>query len=305
MSAPTTQYVNEPPVVNMDSIKTTGEKSAGWHLFNNKITYVILGALVLAALGALGYFLLGGKEKEPAKPVSSISKVWMQQYFSIQTCNDELTCGDGADPDHDGLTNLEEFKVRKQTDPHNPDSDGDGLSDGDESHIYKTEPAAKFTSCTNNTGIACQYDDGSQVANDYDPLTPGLKMDDTRKQQIISDTATYKLHEPTQTTLKDKKIAASTTTESTAKTYNIVVEKGVVSPASLEIKVGDSVIWTNKDATTLEIASDPHPTHTTLPELHSAGLPKDGTYTFVFSKAGTFGYHNHLNPTLKGTVIVK
>jgi len=36
------------------------------------------------------------------------------------------------DPDHDGATNLEEFQ--KGTDPHNPDTDGDGLSDGDEIH---------------------------------------------------------------------------------------------------------------------------------------------------------------------------
>ncbi|HVR09681.1 MAG TPA: Ig-like domain-containing protein, partial [Thermoanaerobaculia bacterium] len=34
------------------------------------------------------------------------------------------------DPDHDGLTNLEEFQYG--TDPNNPDTDGDGLSDGDE-----------------------------------------------------------------------------------------------------------------------------------------------------------------------------
>jgi hypothetical protein len=33
-----------------------------------------------------------------------------------------------ADPDNDGLTNLEEYQ--KYTDPHNPDTDGDGLLDG-------------------------------------------------------------------------------------------------------------------------------------------------------------------------------
>jgi hypothetical protein len=33
-----------------------------------------------------------------------------------------------ADPDDDGLTNLEEYQ--SGTDPHNPDTDGDGLPDG-------------------------------------------------------------------------------------------------------------------------------------------------------------------------------
>ncbi|HUN65033.1 MAG TPA: OmpA family protein [Bacteroidota bacterium] len=43
-----------------------------------------------------------------------------------------------ADPDGDGLTNDEEKKLG--TDPHNADTDGDGLSDGDEVNKYKTDP---------------------------------------------------------------------------------------------------------------------------------------------------------------------
>src|SRR5262245_27915555 len=44
----------------------------------------------------------------------------------------------GQDPDHDGLTNLEEFQAG--TDPRNPDTDGDGVLDGDEIHKYHTDP---------------------------------------------------------------------------------------------------------------------------------------------------------------------
>src|SRR5262249_48229056 len=40
--------------------------------------------------------------------------------------------------DHDGLTNLEEFQAG--TDPRNPDTDGDGVLDGDEVHKYHTDP---------------------------------------------------------------------------------------------------------------------------------------------------------------------
>jgi hypothetical protein len=42
------------------------------------------------------------------------------------------------DPDHDGLTNLQEFQ--NGTDPHNPDTDGDGLTDGQEVMLYHTSP---------------------------------------------------------------------------------------------------------------------------------------------------------------------
>ncbi len=46
-----------------------------------------------------------------------------------------------ADNDHDGLTNAEEKELG--TDPNNPDTDGDGLSDGDEVHKYMTNPLKK------------------------------------------------------------------------------------------------------------------------------------------------------------------
>jgi arylsulfatase A-like enzyme len=42
------------------------------------------------------------------------------------------------DFDHDGLTNLEEFQ--NGTDPLNPDTDGDGVSDGEEVHVRHTDP---------------------------------------------------------------------------------------------------------------------------------------------------------------------
>ena len=48
-----------------------------------------------------------------------------------------------ADEDRDGLLNGQE--VTLGTDPYNPDSDGDGLTDGDEVQRYKTDPNKKDT----------------------------------------------------------------------------------------------------------------------------------------------------------------
>jgi sugar lactone lactonase YvrE len=52
------------------------------------------------------------------------------------------------DPDHDGLTNLQEFQ--NGTDPNNPDTDGDGLTDGQEVLLYHTNP---LLFSTDGTGI--------------------------------------------------------------------------------------------------------------------------------------------------------
>jgi hypothetical protein len=67
------------------------------------------------------------------------------------------------DPDHDGLTNLEEYQYG--TDPNNPDTDGDGLSDGDEVHVYHTNPLLWDT---DGDGIS----DGVEIRTGSDPLDP-------------------------------------------------------------------------------------------------------------------------------------
>jgi Zn-dependent metalloprotease/streptogramin lyase len=65
------------------------------------------------------------------------------------------------DADGDGLSNLGEFLAR--TDPTNPDSDGDGLSDGEEVHVHGTNPAK---SDTEGDGMP----DGWEVDHGLDPL---------------------------------------------------------------------------------------------------------------------------------------
>jgi hypothetical protein len=74
----------------------------------------------------------------------------------------------GQDPDHDGLTNLEEFL--NGTDPHNPDTDGDGISDGDEVHKYHTNP---LNPDTDGDGLS----DGDEIRLGTNPLNPDTDGD--------------------------------------------------------------------------------------------------------------------------------
>lgn len=106
------------------------------------------------------------------------------------------------------------------------------------------------------------------------------------------------------TTQTTNQIAPGTTnTKPTIVTYS----NGAFSPASVTIAVGDQVQFENSDASrSVNVASDPHPSHTDFPSLNLGMIGVgQSSAAITFDKAGTFGYHNHLNPTQTGTVIVK
>jgi hypothetical protein len=73
-----------------------------------------------------------------------------------------------ADPDNDGLTNLQEYQLG--TDPNNSDTDGDGLSDGDEVNKYHTDP---LNPDTDGDGLS----DGQEVKLGTNPLNPDTDGD--------------------------------------------------------------------------------------------------------------------------------
>lgn len=78
-------------------------------------------------------------------------------------------------------------------------------------------------------------------------------------------------------------------------------------PATIAVKVGQAVVWTNKDSSPHWVASDPYPTDNALAGLNAKqDMNYNGSFSFIFSKAGTYTYHDQLNPyTLKGTIVVK
>lgn len=78
------------------------------------------------------------------------------------------------------------------------------------------------------------------------------------------------------------------------------------NPSSVTIKSGDSVTWTNNSSSQMWVASSPHPVHTDYPGFDALkGMQEGESYTFTFTKTGAWKYHNHLNPSMFGEVVVE
>jgi len=73
-------------------------------------------------------------------------------------------------------------------------------------------------------------------------------------------------------------------------------------PQSIAIKAGESVTWTNEDSVQHQIAADPG--QPDIVNLSSPSMNNGATYSYTFSKAGTWTYHCSIHPSMKGTVVV-
>ncbi len=103
--------------------------------------------------------------------------------------------------------------------------------------------------------------------------------------------------------------SAATVTPTAAaatKTQTISATASGFSPQSVTIASGTTVTFKNNGSASVWPASNPHPIHNGLPGFDAkAGIKPGETYSFTFTKTGTFGFHDHLNPSVGGTIIVQ
>jgi plastocyanin len=281
------------------------EPESSW--LRGKLVYIIIAVIVIIGLAVGAYFFLGTKKTTttpvttptPVAPASKLSSAWLTQYFNKATCDDQTVCGDKADPDSDGLTNAAEFTAG--TNPTLADTDGDGLADGDEVNIYKTDPMLKFT---DRRDIVAQnnWTDSYQVKGGYDPNTPNTKFTPTRLQEIADATVKFQLHEPTITSLKpagaDAGAGSPTSGTQQSKTVTASIQSFAFSPTPLTVNKGDMVVWTNKDTAEHTVTGDKG-------GPNSPNIAQNQTYSYKFDTVGTFTYYCKIHPNMKGTVIVK
>jgi len=101
--------------------------------------------------------------------------------------------------------------------------------------------------------------------------------------------------------------SSSTTTDNSptaAEATVITYSNSGFTPNTITIKAGDPVTVKNESSRTLDFASDDHPTHKNNSELNVGDIESGKSATFTM-KAGTWGYHNHLNASDTGTIIVQ
>lgn len=77
------------------------------------------------------------------------------------------------------------------------------------------------------------------------------------------------------------------------------------SPKSITVKVGEKVAWINDDSANHTVNSNPHPTHTDNPFLNLGLIRMGESKSVTFDKVGIYKYHDHLNPSLTGSVTVE
>lgn len=100
----------------------------------------------------------------------------------------------------------------------------------------------------------------------------------------------------------------------TMKKYTITATDSGYSPSTITIKAGDTVIFKNGSSQPVWTASAVHPTHRAYPTTGGClgstfdacrGIPPGQSWSFKFDIAGSWKYHNHLNPSETGTIVIQ
>lgn len=77
----------------------------------------------------------------------------------------------------------------------------------------------------------------------------------------------------------------------------VSIDNFAFAPATLTVKAGTTVTWTNRD-------EEPHTVAASDGSFHSPGMGTGATYSHTFGTAGKFDYVCSIHPMMHGTVVV-
>jgi plastocyanin len=93
-------------------------------------------------------------------------------------------------------------------------------------------------------------------------------------------------------------VAAAQKPQPKGTTHKVTIDGATFKPDTIDVKVGDSIVWTNKDPY-------PHTVTSKSGGFDSKDIDPDASWTYVARKAGEFPYICTLHTTMKGTLRVK
>lgn len=88
-------------------------------------------------------------------------------------------------------------------------------------------------------------------------------------------------------------------------TYTITETKDGFTPANIVVYPGDTITWQNKTGKNIQIASDPHPKDNDYLPLNLGVTANNQSVSLTIRDQGMHGYHDHLNPSRQGTIVVQ
>ncbi len=109
----------------------------------------------------------------------------------------------------------------------------------------------------------------------------------------------------TKTRNNTNSVQTVTNNKTQEKIVTVKLNKSGFNPSNIEASIGTRVIFLNQSGNLATVNSDDHPTHIKFPILNLGEFGNESSVQVVFDKAGTYNYHNHLNPSQKGTIIIK
>jgi plastocyanin len=92
----------------------------------------------------------------------------------------------------------------------------------------------------------------------------------------------------------------------TGERVTIQIKNDGFSPSVMTVTSGTTVTWVNLDDDSHGVASTPFPRYDDLPGLNShQNIGTGDSYSYTFTKSGTYGFLDSAHPALSGKIIVK
>ncbi|HTE21520.1 MAG TPA: cupredoxin family copper-binding protein [Candidatus Limnocylindria bacterium] len=128
----------------------------------------------------------------------------------------------------------------------------------------------------------------------------GRSDDNSETTTPESTSDTQESTQPSDTSQTQETTPSTNTDNQPAEKTEVEIKDFAFRSASITVKKGTTVTWTNKDSVQHSVVPDTESNAFDGSEL----LAKDASYSFTFSVPGTYAYHCGPHPNMTGTVTV-